>query len=123
MKSKIKGDIRAYLRKIRKEIPGSMNAKFAFTSILKAEIEEYLNNNNDATIDNIIEQFGAPEDIAKTFDVNEYAEAIKKNRIKIIILSILIICLISISAVLTIALIDSREEGTIIVTTDSYYKG
>lgn len=118
MNKAIKAEVRAYLRKIRKALPGSFNTKRAVASTLKSQIENYIEDNPDATIDDVIERFGTPETIANEFDVTEFGAEIKKYKLKTLILSVLAVVLIALCLWLTIALISSLEEGTIIITDD-----
>lgn len=118
MNKAIKAEVRAYLRKIRKALPGSFNTKQAVASTLKSQIESYIEENPDATIDDVIERFGTPETIANEFDVTEFSAEIKKYKLKTLILSVLAVVLIALCLWLTIALISSLEEGTIVVDND-----
>lgn len=118
MNKAIKAEVRAYLRKVRKALPGSFNTKRAVASTLKSQIESYIEENPDATIDDVIERFGTPETIANEFDVTEFSAEIKKYKLKTLILSVLAVVLIALCVWLTIALISSVEEGTIIITDD-----
>ena len=118
MNKAIKAEVRAYLRKIRKALPGSFNTKRAVASTLKSQIENYIEDNPDATIDDVIERFGTPETIANEFDVTEFGAEIKKYKLKTLILSVLAVVLIALCLWLTIALIESLKDGYITLTDD-----
>ncbi len=118
MNKTIKAEVRAYLRKIRKALPGSFNTKQAVASTLKSQIESYIEENPDASINDVIERFGTPETIANEFDVTEFSAEIKKYKFKTLILSVLAVVLVVLCLWLTIALISSLEEGTIVVDND-----
>ena len=118
MNKAIKAEVRAYLRKIRKALPGSFNTKQAVASTLKSQIENYIEDNPDATIDDVIERFGTPETIANEFDVTEFSAEIKKYKLKTLILSVLAVVLIALCLWLTAALIESLKDGYIILTDD-----
>ena len=118
MNKAIKAEVRAYLRKIRKALPGSFNTKQAVASTLKSQIENYIEENPDATIDDVIERFGTPETIANEFDVTEFGAEIKKYKLKVLVLSIVSILTLSVCIILTVALVEAFNESSFTITDD-----
>ncbi|MBQ3016021.1 MAG: hypothetical protein IJD79_04495 [Clostridia bacterium] len=118
MNKAIKAEVRAYLRKIRKALPGSFNTKQAVASTLKSQIENYIEDNPDATIDDVIERFGTPETIANEFDVTEFSAEIKKYKLKVLVLSIVSILILSVCIILTVALVEAFNESSFTITDD-----
>lgn len=88
-----------YMNKVKKEIY-KLSPADDFLNELKNNLIEYSENNPNCTIDDLIEQFGAPEDIAKEFLDNTLAYtpkiiAKKRKRKKIIIVSLCIMLVIA----------------------------
>ena len=68
MDKELKSRIKRYLRDVKSELKVSFNTKFVFCKKLKNQIEEYLEENPEATFEEIVIRFGPPELIAENFD-------------------------------------------------------
>lgn len=113
-----KNDLKKYYTSIKKNLSCSFNMKSVFIKDLNERVSDFLEENSNSTMENIIENFGSPEEIAKSFDKdNEYYKRKAKNRliIEIIILVVLIICII-VSSIVICNLIQNLG-GDITVTT------
>ncbi len=108
----VKNELKAYYSQIEKSLICERGQKAAFMAELKANIDEYLSGNTAATIDNIIEVFGAPEEIALSFMENTPAQAIRKKiDIKKYILIAIGAALLIYLAFVVISLIDVHTEA------------
>ena len=114
----LKANIKSYLKGIKKELPCSSNTKSAFISIFKKRIDEYLEDNPTATFEDIQNEFGTPESVANAFDPNEYSDALKSRKKKVLILVIALVALVAALSITTVALIDALNDNTIQITDD-----
>jgi uncharacterized membrane protein len=94
----INKDIRKYLKRIKDELTCSSNLKSAFTYEFKEQIKYFINDNADTTIDDIINNFGCPKEIANSFKspddfdrLNKLAKKYKYIKTLAVIASIVII--------------------------------
>lgn len=113
-------NISSYLREIKKSLPCSFNTKYAFISMLKSRINDFLQENSGATFDDIIAHFGTAEAIVNEFDVNEYSSEFKRRKMIIRFLEIIVVLLIAVCIITGIALYESQDDGYTIIDTDSY---
>ncbi|MDE6414892.1 MAG: hypothetical protein K2K48_05715 [Anaeroplasmataceae bacterium] len=114
-----KNDLKKYYSFIKKNLSCSFNMKSVFIKDLDDRIHEFLEDNPNSTIDDVIENFGAPQEIAKSFDKdNECLKRKAKNRliIEIILLALLIVC-IAVSSIVIYSIIENLG-GNITVTTE-----
>ena len=105
-----KSDLKKYYTSIKKNLSCSFNMKSVFIK----DLEE----NPNSTIENIIENFGTPEEIAKSFDKdNEYYKRKAKKRLIVeIALLVLLVVAIIVSSIVICNLIQNLG-GDIAVTT------
>ena len=120
MNKKMKSELKNYLSKIRKSLPCSFNAKQAFIFMLKSQIKSYLEENPDATFEDVINNFGEPSTIAESFDTEECKIKIRSQKLKILILELFSVILLVLSIFLLVLFIDSLDRGSITVTGDSF---
>lgn len=113
-----KNDLKKYYSFIKKNLSCSFNMKSVFIKDLNDRIYEFLEENPDSTIDDIIENFGAPVEIAKSFDKDsEYLKKKTKNRLIIeIVLLVLLITTISISCYFICTILNDLGGNTVITT-------
>ena len=101
MSKKFKKDIKKYLSDVKKRLHCGFNLKKAFLSELKNEISNYLAEHQTATIENIINELGSPEQIVSNF--KDYDYNLLKRKVKFYL--ILEIFFIILTLVLLVALI------------------
>lgn len=113
-----KKELKKYYTSIKKNLSCSFNMKSVFIKELNGRVSNYLEENANSTMEKFIEDFGTPEEIAKTFDKdNDYYKRKARNRLIIeILLVIVLIITISISSYLIYAIINELG-GDIVVTT------
>lgn len=100
MDKTLKKNIRIYLKEIKKYLPYSYSTKSAFISIFKKRIYEFLEDNSLASYEDIVKEFGSPEEIICSLDSEEYENLLKTKKKQFLWLKI-------ISAVLAITLVIS----------------
>ena len=76
-------EIKSYIRQVKKACPFSFRRKMLFS--LKSGIADYIEENPDSSIDDIIERFGKPETFAPEYiaamDDNERIKAFRTAKI------------------------------------------
>ncbi len=114
-----KNDLKIYYTSIKKNLSCSFNMKSVFMKDFSDRVSDFLEEKPNSTIDNIIDNFGTPEEIAKSFDKdNEYLNRKAKNRLIIeIVLLILLVVAIAISSYV-ICTILNELGGTTTITTE-----
>ncbi|MDE5715584.1 MAG: hypothetical protein K2I42_05560 [Anaeroplasmataceae bacterium] len=93
----LKKELKKYYNSIRKNLACSFNMKSVFISEFNSRVYDYLEENPNQTIENVIEYFGSPEEIAKSFDKdNEYYKSKARNRLilEIILITLLIVSIL-----------------------------
>ncbi len=121
----VKNELKTYYSEIEKNLICERKQKAAFMAELKSNIDEYLSGDTAATLENIIEVFGAPEEIALSFMENTQAQVIRKKiDIKKYILISIAAALLIYLAFVVISLIDVHteshgyiEEGIMMIST------
>ena len=116
MNKLLKKRIAAYLKDVKMVLNCSFNTKIAFVSMLKSQIYEFFENNPEASFEDMVKNFGAPETIAESF---EGAANTSLNRRKLIIKTVEIavfLVLITAVAILSISLSLSLDRGYIVIT-------
>lgn len=99
-------NLKKYYRQIRNGILCDHNKKKKFLNDLKTNINDFKLTNQNTTFSDIVNHFGAPEDIINNFNVVLDEIYIKKyNKNKIFKASILIFLIIIIIAIVSIATI------------------
>lgn len=114
-----KNDLKNYYSLIKKNLSCSFNMKSVFMKDLNDRINEFLVDNPNSTIDTIIENFGTPVEIAKSFDKdNDHLIKKAKNRliIEIVLLASLLVC-IAIFGIVIYSILENLG-GNITVTTE-----
>lgn len=113
-----KSDLKKYYTSIKKNLSCSFNMKSVFIKDLNDKVSDFLEENPNSTIENIIENFGTPEEIAKSFDKdNEYYKRKAKKRLIVeIALLVLLVVAIIVSSIVICNLIQNLG-GDITVTT------
>ena len=108
-----------YIGKVKKEIY-KLSPADDFLNELKSNLIEYSEDNPNCTMDDLIEQFGMPEDIAKEFLDNTvtYTPKIiaKKRKRKKIIIVLLCVTLIIVAIYCIIHSMQTQSMATDVIT-------
>ena len=110
-------EINRYIKDIKKELLYGTKESRQFLKELKQNVTDYAEENQNADMAQVTEQFGKPEDIAKTYlaDLSGSVgmrKAINKKKVFIVgVVAMLLIWLIFVVA----ALIDSYIEGPVVI--------
>ncbi len=103
-------DLKTYYKEIDKVLVCEKKEKKAFLDELKLNIEQYINDNNVKTIDEIKERFGSPQEIANSFLGDIDTSSLKKLlSIKKAVIIALIVLVVIIAMVYISAFIDSAH--------------
>ena len=78
MKKELKRNCKKYFKEIKKELTCSSNMRLALISELKKEVNYYIDQNVNCTIDNIIDNFGSAIEISSSFETRSDLEKLKK---------------------------------------------
>ena len=113
-----KKELRKYYNLIRKNLFCSYNMKKVLISDFSNRVNDFIFENPNVDIQKIMDNFGSPEDIAKSFDTENIY--LKKKAKKLLIIEIILIVLILLLVLFSIYII--REiiinlGGTIVITT------
>lgn len=113
-----KKDLKKYYTCIKKNMVCSFNMKSVFIKELNDRVSDFLEEKPNLTIDNIIDNFGTAEEIAKGFDKdNDYYKRKAKNRLIIeIVLLVLLITAIAISCYFICKILTDLGGNAIITT-------
>lgn len=83
MNHKLQKDVKRYLRTISKQIPKDYPNKSTLMDMLYRNLDEYLTEHPESTLDSMIEEFGSPTKIAASFieemPENTIVETFQKN--------------------------------------------
>lgn len=74
MKHKLQKEVEHYLKKISKHIPKNYPNKNKLLGIIRQNINEFLSEYPESTMDNIIKEFGTPTELAASF-IEEMSES------------------------------------------------
>ena len=70
-----------YLKEVAASLTCPRGVKAIFISQLKSDAKDYVQSNPDATKEDLIREFGSPEEIAAGFfDRNDYSAMLKKSK-------------------------------------------
>ena len=119
-------EINKYIKDIKKELLYGTKESRQFLKELKQNVTDYAEENQNADMAQVTEQFGKPEDIAATFFEQYGKEDIKKKvNIRRVVVVTALVALVMVAVSLIVALIDAHidtenyskitiEEGTTI---------
>ncbi len=112
MNEKRDKELKAYYSEISKSIVCSKKQKTEFINQLKSDVDCYLSENPEATVQEITSCFGSAEQIGKSF-VSEYdSDNIKKKlSVKRILIIAVIVMVLIYAAFVIISLIDVHNEA------------
>lgn len=114
--------LNTYFREVKHKLYGG--DKHKFIQDLKNNIHDYLEDHPDATYPMLTEHFGAPEDIAKAFCVENNVDYIKRERfnrtVKIILITAILAGVLFIG-VLTAMIMKHYSDNTMYYYTESVY--
>ncbi len=107
-----------YIDKVKKELYKLAPAD-AFLKELEDNLIDYSRDNPDCSMDDLIEQFGRPEELAKEFLENtvDYSPKIiaRKNKKKKVIISLLCIALVAVVAYCVIISMQTQSKGSDVI--------
>ena len=118
--------INKYIKDIKKELLYGTKESRQFLKELKQNVTDYAEENQNADMAEVTEQFGKPKDIAATFFEQYGKEDIKKKvNIRRVVVVTALVALVMVAVSLIVALIDAHidtenyskitiEEGTTI---------
>ncbi len=104
-------EINRYIKDIKKELLYSSKQSREFLKELKQNVTDYAEENQNADMAQVTEQFGKPEDIAATFfeqyDKNEIKRKVNVRRV---IVAAVVVVVLMVGSTLAFEIIDSYEE-------------
>lgn len=108
-----------YYKSIKKNMMCSNNVKKVFIKDFKNRVDEYVLDNPNTTIEDVVINFGSPKDIVKSFDndVDYYKRKANKRLIIAVTIGIASIVIIGLLG-FAIADMINNFGGTITVTTE-----
>lgn len=105
-------ELKEYYARIANSVVCSRKQKNAFLKELKSNIEEFRLSNPQASVDDIKEFFGSPEQIAESFMENSDCIKLKKKlSVKKLVIIAVILALLIYAAFIVISLIDVHNEA------------
>ena len=112
-------ELNDYFKKIKKNLICSKSIKKIFIHDFKNRVDEYVDENPDVSIEDIISTFGTPNDIIKGFD-NELEYYKNKAKKRLIISIAIIVASIIVIGVLAFVISDlvNTYGGDITITTN-----
>lgn len=113
-----KKELRKYYSLIRKNLLCSINMKKVLISEFSNRVNEFIFENPNVDMQKIIDNFGSPDDIAKSFDTENIY--LKKKAKKLLIIEIILIVLLLLLIIFSIYIIHEiiiNLGGTIVITT------
>ena len=116
----MKKELKTYYKSITQGLTCSLNAKHAFTSMLKDRINDFLTENPEASFADVVSNFGTPEEIVSEFNSDKYGTELKIRKTQILILEIVAVLLVAFSILMTVAFIEARDDGYTEINTDDY---
>ena len=87
---KLTSDLKKYFKSIKRGLKCSFKVRIEFASMLKNRVDDFLFTHENATIEDVIINFGTPESITREFHANTNNNEFKKEKNTLFILSILI---------------------------------
>lgn len=90
----LKIELKKYYAAIKRELPCGFHVKYLYMKELKHSINEYIIENQIKNIDDIKDQFGSAQEIARGFADNDIKRLKRKSSIQLAIIIILCILLI-----------------------------
>ena len=115
---KMNKELKSYFKSIRQGLTCSLNAKRAFTSMLKDRINDFIAENSEASFADVVSNFGTPEEIISEFNSDKYSTELKRRKTQILILEIVAVLLVAFSILMTVAFMDARDDGYVNLTND-----
>ncbi len=120
MKNTLTVECNSYLKEIKKELSCNHSTKTAFIRNIKENIHDYTLDNPTTTIEEIIDVFGNPKEIAKNFG-NYYTDDLKIKASKIFryrVICLSLSFLLVLSVIITIIILQTL--GGDVVISDPY---
>lgn len=114
--------IEGYLDMIRKKIHKAGNAD-QFIDFLREDLQDFCDNNPGCTEEDLIKEFGKPEDVARSYindnikvDPKEVAKCKKKKTALIIVLALILIAILTYTIINIVVYIDYKSGYGVIET-------
>lgn len=112
MESNLKASVKKYIKQIRSLLLCDAKTAKCFLSDFENDIVNYIEDTNAKSIDDVIEKFGNPESIARSFLETANLQKIRKRmRIKNIILSAVIAVVLMWAGCLTYLFADAVSSN------------
>ena len=97
---KMSNDIKKYIKYVKKIIPIHSKDKKEFIQLLTQKIIEFSNEHDSCSYQDIVDEFGSPNEVAgsyiETLDSDEIIKKLNKKKIINIFISVIIILCISV---------------------------
>ncbi len=101
MNKEMKKIVNTYIKKIKPLLFCSTKTSRVFLSDFKTDIENFVEENNVSFVENIIEEFGTPESVARGFlsraDLNEIKKKVNFKKALLTVASLALIVLLIIA--------------------------
>lgn len=114
--------IEGYLDMVRKKIHNAGNAD-RFIDFLREDLQDFCDNNPGCTEEDLIKEFGMPEDVARNYindnikvDPKEVAKCKKKKTALIIVLALILIAILTYTIINIVVYIDYKSGYGVIET-------
>ena len=114
--------IEGYLDMVRKKIHKAGNAD-RFIDFLREDLQDFCDNNPGCTEEDLIREFGKPEDVARNYindnikvDPKEVAKCKKKKTALIIVLALILIAILTYTIINIVVYIDYKSGYGVIET-------
>ena len=105
-------EINRYIKDIKKELLYGTKESRQFLKELKQNVTDYAEENQNADMAQVTEQFGKPEDIAATFfEQYEKNEIKRKVNVRRVIIAAVVVVVLMIGATLATVIIDSNNQN------------
>lgn len=106
-------EINRYIKDIKKELLYGTKESRQFLKELKQNVTDYAEENQNADMAEVTEQFGKPEEIAATFFEQYSKDGIKRkvNIRRVVVTAVAVSMIIFVIALIT-AIIDSHNSGS-----------
>ena len=114
--------IEGYLDMVRKKIHNAGNTD-RFIDFLREDLQDFCDNNPGCTEEDLIREFGKPEDVARNYindnikvDPKEVAKCKKKKTALIIVLALILIAILTYTIINIVVYIDYKSGYGVIET-------
>ncbi len=112
MRNKAKNELKMYFNDIKKRLTCSYPLRIAFIRDFSSTVNMFIEENNTEAIEDIINHFGTPEEIAENFySVNDISKLKKKAKIYSLVISALLVLSVLLVVFIVYAIIFIFQNG------------